>query len=82
MLNFGKKRCLRWLNKVMNKLKKGSFNCGQGLDKVLIVKIEDEKFIVKILVLLLLFEDNKILIGEIGSVIDLKNIDSWYFEIE
>jgi hypothetical protein len=82
VLNFRKERGFRWVNEVMNKLKKGSFNCGQGQDKVLVVNIEAQEFVMKILVLLLLFEDNKVLIGEIGSVIDLKNSGSWYIEIE
>ncbi len=82
MQDFGKEGGFRWANEVMDKLKKGSFNCGQGLDKVLVVNIEAEEFAMKVLVLLLLFEDNKVLIGEIGSVIDLKNSGSWYIEIE
>ncbi len=77
----GSDKLLRF-NKLIDKVEQSEFNCGYGLDKVLIVEVEFEEFMKEIFVLLLFFEHDEILIGQVSGAVNLKNSQSSYLLIK
>ncbi len=69
-------------DKLIDEVDESEFNCGYGLDEVLVVQVEFEEFMKEIFVLLLFFKHDKILIGEVGGAVNLKNSQSSYLLIK
>jgi hypothetical protein len=62
-LKLGDKRGFLGFDEFVYKFKESDFNCGYGLDEVLVVEVEFEEFMMEIFVLLLFFQYEEILVG-------------------
>lgn len=69
-------------DELIDEFEESDFNCGYGLDEVLVVEVELEEFMMEIFVLLLFFQDEEILVGQVGGAVRLKNSQSSYLQIK